>query len=115
MTREFIYMPTFEKQWKEAKLNDNDLRDLEAALCEHPDKGNLIQETGGLRKLRWNIPGKGKRGGMRILYVDFADFGQIFMITCFKKAKQENLSNAEKNQIRTLIDEIKTNLREKGS
>jgi len=57
MKREFVYMPTFEKQWKEANLTDDDLKDLEVFLCEHPESGDMIQGTGGLRKLRWSIPG----------------------------------------------------------
>jgi len=113
MTREFIYMPTFEKQWADAKLTDDDLRNLEIFLCEHPEAGDMIQGTGGLRKLRWSIPGKGKSGGVRTLYVDFADFGQMFMITCFKKSYKENISDSEKIAIKKMITMIKENLRSK--
>lgn len=111
MTREFIYMPVFDKQWLEAKLTDEALRDLEIFLCEHPDLGDLIQGTGGLRKLRWSLPGKGKRGGIRALYVDFNEYGQIFMIACFRKSVKENISYGEKQVIKKLIMQIKDNLR----
>jgi len=104
-------MPIFEKQWKEAKLTDDDLKDLEIYLCEHPEAGDMIQGTGGLRKLRWSIPGSGKSGGIRTLYVDFAAYEQIHMIACFKKANKENLTNAEKHSIKNLIEQIKDNLR----
>ncbi len=104
-------MPHFDKQWKDAGLSDDDLKDLEIFLCEHPDAGAVIQGAGGLRKLRWSIPGQGKSGGVRTLYVDFTAFGQIHMITCFRKSNKENLSTSEKNRIKSLIDQIKENLK----
>ena len=114
MTREFVYMPTFERQWSGANLTDDDLRELEIFLCEHPEAGDMIQGTGGLRKLRWALPGKGKSGSIRTLYVDFAYFEQIYMITCFKKNVKQNLSPAEKKQIKSVIGQIKANLRKQG-
>lgn len=114
MTREFVYMPSFEKQWADLKLADEHLRELEVFLCEHPDAGDMIKGTGGLRKLRWALPGKGKSGSIRTLYVDFAYFEQIYMITCFKKNVQENLSQAERKQIKAVINEIKANLKRQG-
>ena len=114
MTREFVYMPSFEKKWADVKLTDEHLRELEVFLCEHPEAGDMIQGTGGLRKLRWALPGKGKSGSIRTLYVDFAYFEQIYMIACFKKNEKENLSKAEKIQIKSVIDQIKANLRTQG-
>lgn len=108
-------MPTFEKQWSDANLTDDDLKDLEIMLCENPEAGKMIQGTGGLRKLRWAVPGKGKSGGIRTLYVDFATFEQIHMIACFKKTEKQSLSKAEKNNIKTLIEQIKSKLRLKRS
>ncbi|MDC7239918.1 MAG: type II toxin-antitoxin system RelE/ParE family toxin [Spirochaetales bacterium] len=114
MTREFVYMPSFEKQWSNAHLTDDDLKDLEVFLCENPNAGDMIVGTGGLRKLRWAIPGSGKSGSIGTLYVDFASFEQIHIIACFKKSNKDNLSKAERNQIKTLIGQIKTNLRSLG-
>ena len=64
MTREFVYMPTFEKQWTDANLTDDDLKDLEILLCENPEAEKMIQGTGGLRKLgngNINYPSGGKK------------------------------------------------------
>jgi len=109
-------MPSFEKQWKEANLSEDDLKDLELFLCEHPEAGDMIQGTGGLQKLRWSIPGKGKSGGIRTLYVDFASFEQIHMIACFKKSAKESLSDSEKKTIKEIVEKIKMNLRsQRGS
>lgn len=99
-------MPEFEKQWSKLGLTDQDLKDLEAFLCEHPDSGDLIKGTGGLRKLRWALPSGGKSGGARVLYVDFASFEQTFLITCFKKAQKVNLSKAECNAVKEMIQEL---------
>lgn len=108
-------MPEFERQWKKCGLNDDDLKDLEAYLCEHPEAGRLIQGTGGLRKFRWALPSSGKSGGSRVLYVDFAYFEKIYMITCFNKNVKVSLSRDEKNQIKAVIEEIKRVLRSKES
>lgn len=104
-------MPEFEKQWKETTLSDDDLKDLEIFLCEHPEAGKLIQGTGGLSKFRWAVPGRGKSGGIRNLYVDFAYYEKIYMITCFRKNVQESLSSAQKRAIKLLIEMILNNLR----
>lgn len=114
MTREFVYMTNFEKQWTDTGLTDEELKELEVFLCENPDAGDMIQGTGGLRKLRWALPGKGKSGSVRTLYVDFAFFEQIYMIACFKKNEKQSLSKAEKIQMKTAIERIKANLREQG-
>ena len=113
MTREFIFLPEFEKQWKSFELNDDDLKDLEAYLCEYPEAGNLIQKTGGLRKFRWKLPTKGKSGGVRVLYVDFASFEKIYMITCFSKSTKLSLTDSEKSQLKAVIEGLKKTLRSK--
>ena len=69
MTREFIILPQFDRLWKGLQLDDEDLRAVEEYLCLQPDYGNVIKGTGGLRKLRWGLKSSGKRGGIRILYV----------------------------------------------
>lgn len=112
MTREFIFIPEFEIRWKKLGFNDDDLRDLEAYLCEHPTLPPIIQGTGGLRKFRWSQhEGQGKSGGARILYVDFASFEKIYMISCFAKNKQINLTGAQKKQMKAVIEHLKSELR----
>ncbi len=108
-------MPEFERQWKKYGLNDDNLKDLEAYLCEHPNAGAMVQGTGGLRKFRWALPSSGKSGGTRVLYVDFAYFEKIYMITCFSKNVKVSLSDEEKRQIKQMIDELKRVLRRNES
>ena len=113
MTREFIFLPEFEKQWKNLSLDDDNLKDLEAYLCEYPEAGKLIKKTGGVRKFRWKLPSKGKSGGVRVLYVDFAYFEKIYIITCFSKSTKISLTDSEKSQLKGLIDQLKKALRSK--
>ena len=113
MTREFIFLPDFEKQWKSFGLDDDNLRDLEAYLCEYPEAGKLIQKTGGLRKFRWKLPSKGKSGGARILYVDFSSYEKLYLIACFSKSTKISLTGAEKAILKAVIEEIKKTLRSK--
>ena len=112
MTREFIILPEFDKQWKKLGLNDGHLVNLEEFLCLNPDFGKVIQGTGGLRKLRWAIHGKGKSGGLRILFIDFIIYEKLYLISVFKKNEKVNLNNKEKKEIkeliRMLIDELRS-------
>lgn len=55
MKREFVYVPTFEKSWKQLNLSEKDLRVLENMILDKPDIGEVIQGTGGLRKMRFAI------------------------------------------------------------
>lgn len=70
MNRTFIEVPLFTRKWKELGLTDENLRDLENILLENPKSGDIIQGTGGIRKIRIPVENKGKRGGGRAIYVD---------------------------------------------
>lgn len=113
MTREFIALPEFLKCWYEMGLTDEHLRRLEFYLTVNPDSGDLIQGTGGLRKLRWNIPSRGKRGGARVLYIDFAFYEKIYLITAYPKSVKDDLTLNEKKEIRKLISHLEQELKGK--
>lgn len=103
MTREFVYMDAFQKRWTKLGLNDNDLAELENYLLKNPDAGAVIQDTGGLRKMRWALPNKGKSGSIRVLYIDFVIDETMYMIDLFTKNEKQNLSMSEKNSIKQFI------------
>lgn len=65
---------------------------LELFLNNHPDAGNVIPNSGGCRKLRWAIEGRGKRGGMRVIYFLRLDSGQIVLVTLYAKNVKENIN-----------------------
>ena len=66
-----------------------------------------MQGTGGIRKIRFAIPGRGKSGGARVCYVDYVEFGTIYLITVFTKKEKPNLSQQEKNILRELVKQLK--------
>ena len=107
MNREFIRTNIFEEDWKDAGLNDDDLRELESMLLENPAAGALIQGAGGARKVRIAFPGQGKSSGGRVIYVDFAINEHIYLLMVYAKSKQVTLSDAQKKAARELIGEIR--------
>lgn len=72
-------------------LNDDEFAALQIHLAEHPDEGDVIPHSGGCRKLRWAIEGRGKRGGVRVIYFLHLDSGQIVLITMYAKNAQDNI------------------------
>lgn len=72
-------------------LSDDDFAALQFFLSEHPDAGNVIPHSGGCRKLRWAAEGRGKRGGVRIIYFLRLGPEQIVLVTMYVKNVQENI------------------------
>lgn len=64
--------------------------------------GDVIQDTGGLRKIRWSANGKGKRGGVRVIYYDLTADAQIRLLLIYKKGIQDNLTEKQKKILRKL-------------
>jgi len=68
-------------------------------LAAHPASGDIMQGTGGIRKLRWSAQGKGKSGGVRIIYYFHNESMPIFLLTLFGKGEKTNLSKSERNDL----------------
>jgi len=113
MTREFVRLFEFEKQCKNIGLNEDDILKIEIRLLTDPLIGKMIQGTGGIRKLRIALPNRGKSSGARVIYVDFDDFSKTYFITAYEKSDMDNLSNAEKNELKQLVGILKNELRKK--
>lgn len=94
-------------------LDDEDYRALQNFLLKQPDAGDIISGTGGFRKLRWQDSkrGKGKRGGLRVLYYWLSSEGEIWLFSLYDKDEKLDLTTEEK---RTLKTAIATELRERG-
>ena len=75
---------------------------IEFALLDNPATGNIIIGTGGIRKFRIPLPNVGKSGGARVIYVDFAYYEKIYLITAYEKSEIENLTKAERNELKKL-------------
>jgi len=111
MTREFVIMPEFDRQWEKLGLSDDELRQLQEILLENPKAGKVIRGTKGLRKLRIVFKGQGKSGSGRVTYIDFTVHEQIYLITAYPKNKKDNLTKAERNTIAGMIVKLEQGLK----
>ena len=111
LTREFVITKEFDKNWKDMGLTDNDLKILQQELILNPQKGDVIQGTSGLRKLRIAFENRGKSGSGRVCYVDFAVYEKIYLITAYPKNEKENLSKSERNAISEMIKQLERALK----
>lgn len=88
----------------EKLLTETERRDVLSYLAAHPKAGDLIEGTGGIRKLRWGRGGRGKSGGVRVIYYYHSELMPLYLITLFAKNEQDNLSKAERNELAKLVD-----------
>ena len=72
-------------------LTDDEYARLQIAITEAPERGSLVPESGGVRKLRWAQPGRGKRGGIRVIYYAKTREGIIWMLTIYAKNEEEKI------------------------
>ena len=85
-------------------LPDDVYRMLQTALMFRPDAGDVIRDGGGLRKIRWNLPGKGKRGALRVIYY-WDPPETIYMLLPYKKTEQDDLTTEQLKFLRAMIKE----------
>jgi mRNA-degrading endonuclease RelE of RelBE toxin-antitoxin system len=85
-------------------LSDDEYRKLQQALIANPEMGPVIPGSGGVRKVRWGMTGRGKRGGLRIIYYVRVRQGQIWMLTLYPKNVADNIPTRLLRQIRDEID-----------
>lgn len=88
----------------EKLLTETERQDVLNYLAAHPKDGNLIEGTGGIRKLRWGRGGRGKSGGVRVIYYYHSDVMPLYLLALFAKNEQDNLSKAERNDLAKLVD-----------
>lgn len=85
-------------------MPDDAYAEFQQYLAGQPDAGDLIQGTCGIRKVRWRLPGTGKSGGVRMIYYWRTAENQILMLLVYKKAKQEDLTSAQKRALKTVVE-----------
>ena len=90
----------------EKLLSEHERYGLIEYLAGHPRAGDLIEGTGGVRKLRWRRGGRGKSGGVRVIYYFHSDSMPLYLLTVFGKNERANLSKAERNALSGLVKQL---------
>lgn len=85
-----IETPIFTKMVDEI-LSEEERNEPSVYIAQNPDAGDIVQESGGCRKVRWNIPGSGKSKGVRIIYYNELENGYINLLIIYKKSETENI------------------------
>jgi hypothetical protein len=85
-------------------LGENGLLALQIHLMAQPDIGKIIAGSGGVRKLRWALPGRGKRGSLRVIYFLRTRQGEIWLLTLYAKNVSESISATDLKSIKAMID-----------
>jgi hypothetical protein len=86
-------------------LTDDEYSQLQAALSEAPERGAIVPGSGGVRKLRLAQPGRGKRGGIRVIYYAKTREGVIWMLTIYAKSEEENIPAHVLRKIKEELDD----------
>jgi len=100
----FVELPAFAK-YRADYLDDEGFCGLQQSMLKNPEAGDVIEGTGGLRKLRHGDPrrGKGKRGGLRVIYYWWDGGRQFWLFTLYDKDEMENLSADEKKLLKGML------------
>ncbi len=85
-------------------LTDDDYSTLQNAIAANPEAGAVVRGSGGVRKLRWSLPGRGKRGGVRVIYFLRLARGQGWMLTLYAKNEADSIPGAVLKKIKEELD-----------
>lgn len=99
----FVESQLFEKH-RHNYISDDEYRILQIELLLNPRSGDVIQGTGGLRKVRVAAKGKGKKGGARVIYYYFDNFNRFYLLTIYAKNEVTDLTSDEKNQLKLFME-----------
>lgn len=111
MKRRITLSRIFEKEMgdliRKRRVLQEDYEALKKKVIEHPDSGDVVAGTGGVRKIRLKSTSKGTRGGFRVCYFEDVVKAEIFLIFVYGKNEKEDLSSDEKKALKEFTDEIK--------
>ena len=98
----FVETPIFTRRITDL-ISDARYAELQKQLVENPKAGPVVPGSGGLRKLRWSGSGRGKRGGIRVIYYWYNGSEDFFMLLAFAKNEQEDLTTEQKRILRAVV------------
>jgi hypothetical protein len=87
-------------------MTDEEREELIGHLARNPTAGDLVPGAGGIRKIRWRLQGRGKRGGARVIYFFHSAGVPLFVLTAFAKNERIDLSQADRNSFRRLTKQL---------
>lgn len=114
MKRTFVEVQAFRTGWEGCGLSDADLFVFQNQLLRDPAAGDVVPGTGGIRKIRCGIDARGKRGGARILYIDFPAYHTTFLLYAYGKNERDDITAAEKKKLSEMTRQIENALRARG-
>ena len=98
----FVETPIFTRRVQQF-MDDEEYGEMQAFLTLRPDAGNVIKGTGGMRKLRWAGSGRGKRGGLRVIYYWWVAKDRISMLLAYPKNEQDDLTADQLKQLKNQL------------
>ncbi len=101
----FEELPGFTKEVVRL-LDDDSYAALQFALVQNPEQGKLVVASGGLRKLRWALPGRGKSGGVRVIYFWWVSLTKVIFCKVYPKNEKENLTPREIAELRKEVENL---------
>ena len=90
--------------WASRVWSDKEREEFINWVAVNPDAGDVIEESGGLRKVRWSRQGMGKRGGARVIFYTFDERGEVLLLLVYAKAKFDNISTRVLKAIKEKFD-----------
>ena len=94
-------------------MDESERTELVSFLAANPDSGDVMPDTGGVRKLRWRAPGRGKRGGFRVIYYFHNESIPLFLLSLYAKNQKTNLTRVERNEMKSLLPRLVAGYRRK--
>ncbi|MGH9376357.1 MAG: toxin [Terriglobia bacterium] len=112
---QFVEAPAFAR-FRDDYLDDDGFAELQQYLTKNPEAGDMVPSAGGIRKLRWKDPrrGKGRRGGLRVIYYSFLSDQEIWLLTLYDKDEAADLTKDERQQLRLALETERAARKAKG-
>ena len=99
-----VETPLFQKQWP-AYWTEEERAEFASFLSANPEAGNVVPESGGIRKVRWKRRGIGKSSGVRVIYFTRNEAEELVLLTLYAKARTDNLNGAVLKEIRRALED----------